>query len=275
MNKVFSAVAASVFSIGAISANAEGRTQPLRPIEEYIFQPDKTENDNCGFMIPLEYPQSEYDRRMAEGQDIDPRLSYNHHYLYLRNDDLPRVVVDEKNYLIDIFLSTASIEGQELAVSRVERNDDTITIDGSLLSEHLINIDANNGIITLTNIITGDSDSVNLTNLPKTSLSPHYPNIAAWHTKIGDFDLNVEPDYIEIATPLEFDGDIPNTSLRVFFRKDGIHIQYLDEIKTDAEPHIVSIPGLPLWVNEPDILCKRDVPLNFDNSSLAITPRFD
>lgn len=277
MKKVFSKAAASLFAFSMFVSPADGqdRQEPLRPIEDYLFTPNRTEQDNCSFIVPLEFPQEEFNRRMAAGEYLDDRLSLGHHYLYLRNDYLPRVVITETEQLIDIFLSTAAIEGRQLEVSRVERPDDTITIDGSLLSEHLIQIDAKNAEISMTNLLTGDFYSVSMVDIPKQP-KENYPELAVQSTTIGPFDLTVESGYIEIATPLEFEGDIPNTSLRLSFRGDHIYVQYLDEITTDGPPLYVTLPNLPVWENQPDIVCTREVQTDaFAPDALGITPRFD
>ncbi len=279
MNKILSAVAAASFAIAAhtyTAASAQEREAPLREIDDYLFTPDKTDLDNCDFIVPLEFPQEEFDRRLGAGEILDDRFGLGHRYLYARNDNLPRVVINEPDRLIDIFLSTAAIEGQRMAVSRIERPDDTLMIDDSPLSEHLIQIDANRALVSVTNLVTGDNYTVATPGGLLMTPKKYHPDLAQQDGIIGPFSLHVESGYIEIATPLEFEGDVPDTSLRVFLHDDNIKVQYMDEIATNAAPLIMTLPNLPPWEDKPDIVCSRELETRaFSPGNLPITPRFD
>lgn len=150
MNKVFSAAAATFIAFSNLSAGASHAQSIV------LHQEGEASADlNCYLSVYPEMELDEFYPRKDAGEDL-PYSYLNSVRLDFAQEDLPRILIDKSNGLVQIFLDTAAIETEEFTINRFTRPADVASVDAGPLSEALITIDMENDTISLLRLQSGE-----------------------------------------------------------------------------------------------------------------------
>lgn len=150
MNKLFSAAAATFITFSSLSPDA-AQAQSI-----VLHQEGEPSADlNCYLSVYPEMDLDEFYTREQAGEDL-PYSYLNAERLDFAQENLPRILIDKSNGLVQIFLDTAAIEAEEFTIHRFTRPAEVVSVDAGLLSEALITIDMENDAISLQRLQSGE-----------------------------------------------------------------------------------------------------------------------